>query len=412
MTFSDPSDNWKIINKADLITAGDTAIILFRIDGIRERLEFLQSCFNGTHSQHTIAIKTNPHPEILKAIHTFGYGLEAASFEEVMLAAKSGVPDHNIVYNSPVKTKGEIEYCALHFPDIQINANCIQELERYPPGAFKHAGLRINPVVSSNDDSLYNVSGKYSKFGSHIEEKTLKAAILKHNVSTLHVHTGSKVDDYSRTLQGIKKVLQLAERLNEPRERSKSAKICAVNIGGGLSAGSDIEKSAAMMKTYSSEVKNYLKQCRCNYKIITEFGHWIHAHNGIVFSKVEYVRSVHGRQIVYLHVGADLFMRQAYTSAEKYEFNALKNCGDKIHGPLKSTDLAGPLCFNGDYLAKGIKLPTVQENDLIAITLAGANTYGLWSRHCSRTLPKVVGIDMKSARPVAVLSERFNPFLE
>jgi diaminopimelate decarboxylase len=50
-------------------------------------------------------------------------------------------------------------------------------------------------------------------------------------------------------------------------------------------------------------------------------------------------------------------------------------------------DIAGPLCFNGDYLAKDVLLPSLHEGDIMAIPSAGANNYGLWSRHCSRDIP-------------------------
>jgi diaminopimelate decarboxylase len=51
-------------------------------------------------------------------------------------------------------------------------------------------------------------------------------------------------------------------------------------------------------------------------------------------------------------------------------------------------DIAGPLCFAGDYLVNGTPLPSVvKEGDYLFIDSTGANTYALWSRHCSRTVP-------------------------
>jgi diaminopimelate decarboxylase len=53
-------------------------------------------------------------------------------------------------------------------------------------------------------------------------------------------------------------------------------------------------------------------------------------------------------------------------------------------------DLAGPLCFAGDYLARSVQLPVLHEGDWLVIHETGANAYGLWSRHCSRDIPAVL----------------------
>lgn len=53
--------------------------------------------------------------------------------------------------------------------------------------------------------------------------------------------------------------------------------------------------------------------------------------------------------------------------------------------------VAGPLCFAGDMIAKGIELPKVEEGDYIIIRDTGAYTLGMWSRYNSRQIPKVIG---------------------
>ena len=53
--------------------------------------------------------------------------------------------------------------------------------------------------------------------------------------------------------------------------------------------------------------------------------------------------------------------------------------------------VGGPLCFQGDFVAKGIALPPVGQGDYIVMKDAGANTLSLFSRHCSRLCPAVWG---------------------
>ena len=69
-------------------------------------------------------------------------------------------------------------------------------------------------------------------------------------------------------------------------------------------------------------------------------------------------------------------------TTDVWKFDGSNIVLDKVY------DIAGPLCFAGDYLAHGIQLPAVlQEGQYLFIDHTGANTYALWSRHCSRTLP-------------------------
>ena len=56
----------------------------------------------------------------------------------------------------------------------------------------------------------------------------------------------------------------------------------------------------------------------------------------------------------------------------------------------RAYDIVGPLCFAGDVLARDLVLPELFEGDWLVFSGAGANTFGLWSRHCSRAIPKVV----------------------
>jgi diaminopimelate decarboxylase len=393
------------------LSSNDTAIIFYRIDHLRDRLNTLKNSFGNFEVLHTAAIKTNPQSEVLSAVVKSGFGLEAASFEEVIIAVKAGAGDHRIIYNSPVKTQEEINYCANNLCNIHINANSLDELKRYPKGVFSNIGLRINPVVQPNDDSLYNVSSYYSKFGEILNKEPLIDAIGEYNVKTLHVHVGSKLNDFDNSLKGVRKVLDFADEVNRHSKEGISNQINTINIGGGIPAGNNSEESAKIMMKYADELSRLFNKSSYNYNIITEFGQWIHTHTGFIISKVEYVKKINGKQIIYLHVGADLFVRQAYTKSEAYAYDGLKKSGEFTTSKNMLTDLAGPLCFNGDYLVKNLEMPEMEVGEYIAIYKTGANVLGLWSRHCSRTITKIVGFDSENNPSLRILSERTNPFL-
>jgi len=47
----------------------------------------------------------------------------------------------------------------------------------------------------------------------------------------------------------------------------------------------------------------------------------------------------------------------------------------------------------GDVLARGIMLPNVEPGDWIVFRDTGAYTLSMWSRHCNRGIPRVLGYD-------------------
>ena len=66
--------------------------------------------------------------------------------------------------------------------------------------------------------------------------------------------------------------------------------------------------------------------------------------------------------------------------------------------PAAMCAVGGPLCFQGDFVCKGVALPRgVRERDFLVVRDAGANTLSLFSRHCCRLLPAVWGYRMAAA---------------
>lgn len=61
--------------------------------------------------------------------------------------------------------------------------------------------------------------------------------------------------------------------------------------------------------------------------------------------------------------------------------------------PAGRFTVVGPLCFAVDVLARDLPLPAVAPGDLVLVRDTGAYTLSMWSRHCSRAIPVVIGLD-------------------
>ena len=363
----------------------DTAFLLYDLSRMKRRIEVLQSAFpRGFH--HAVAIKTNPHPAVLSFLLGCGCGLEAASREELMLAMEAGATGDQLIFDSPVKTREEIQWCVDHLPGLMLNVNGLDELSRIPQNHGLRVGIRINPLLSAAGDALYDVSTQRSKFGVPILEKeAIREACLAHGVTGLHMHVGSGAGGWQSHVAAVERLLDLAQHLDDSLEKAGRPPLAFLNIGGGLSA----QVGEAGMRDYGAAIAAVGAEQKKRWS--TEFGHWVHAPCGAVVSKVEYVREAWGDNpaMAYLHVGADLFTRQVYHKALPLAVTAFDAEGTPKSDLPVPHALVGPLCFAGDVLSDEVALPPLSEGDWIRIDEVGANTLGLWSRHCSRDVPKV-----------------------
>ena len=394
-------------------TPEDSAVLFVSWNALDAQLDALKAAWGHPNAVHAVAIKSQPHLAVLRHIVDRGFGLEAATWEEVLLARAAGCPPERIVFDSPVKRPHEIEDCALHSPSMLVNANSLDELERLVPHADRlKLGLRINPMVEVDAPSVYQVSGDESKFGEPIANRSaILDAIVAAPIVALHVHSGSSMKDTQGALRALTRLRDLALEANE---RLASAglerRITTLDVGGGLLPEFlSSEGEAPNMSAYTRELRAALPELWSDFSLVTEFGQWTHFHTGYALSEVEYVLQRGDRQVAYLHLGADFLLRDAYVKPRGIAWVPLRG-GQELPQGDRLTDLAGPLCFAGDYLEKGVSMPAMQQGDELLFLGTGSNAYALWSRHTSRTIPAVYGVDY-ARRAVELLSPRTNPFL-
>lgn len=392
-----------------LIDDQDSSLIFLSWDILNQRLNHLRESFPAG-VLHAIAVKTNPLMAVLKQIVGKGFGLESASMEELEFARETGAPASLFVFDSPVKRLSEIQTCIEKYQGLIINANSLEELERYPQNLNNiNLGLRINPEQDVNAPALLNVSHSTSKFGVQISRrKDILRALLKHtNVNTLHIHSGSSMANLKASALNIKSIVELANELNSLRKnQGMTHSIKFIDIGGGIPADYT-GQSTFSMKDYVDCILKEVPDLFESFKVITEFGQFIHANTCFAISDIEYLvdRKDH-HELAYIHLGADMFVRKVYSTMQiAHRLQVLNSIGELKSGPMKRYDLAGPLCFAGDFLYKDIQLPILEEMDKLVIQDVGANTFSLWSRHCSRALPKVIAYSLKE-KSISVIKAR------
>lgn len=403
-----------------LIGEEDTSVLFHSFDSHHKYLSHLKAAFSAhPNAIHAVAIKTNPHPAILKKVAEWGFGLEAASMEEVQLAINAGCPPSRIVFDSPVKTKLEIKTCNEQMKGLILNVNSMEELRRIPSDHNFTLGLRINPLVDTGAPDMFHVSSNESKFGVPLTEKvSIMDAIRDNPITQLHVHSGTAMNNLDSAVEAIKSIVDVAVEANIMLKEAgiTDRKIGSIDIGGGLRPeildDIDLVNDKSRMEKYAIALQNACPQLFTDFDLVTEFGQWSYFHSGYAYSTIEYAIQRKTNRVVYVHLGADFLMRDAYSKPRGLEFIPVSSSdGEDMEGREKvRTDIAGPLCFAGDYLEKSLLLPKLEEGDEMILLNTGSNAFGLWSRHCSRTIPMVVGVK-EGREELVVMSPRNNPFM-
>ena len=394
-----------------IIGRGDRAVVFHDLERMRARLRELAGCF-PPDSLHAVAIKANPVVEILKEAVDAGAGLEAASFEEVCIALAAGASPARIVFDSPAKTREELaEALTL---GVIVNADNFDELERID-ALYAHTrstslvGLRVNPMVGAGSIGITSVADGGSKFGVDIDSQrgAIRASFERYPwLRGLHAHIGSQGCSLELLVAGARRVDELAR---EVQDVTGPQRLSFVDIGGGLSTAYGDDDAAPEIEDYARMLRETVPGLFAGDRLlITEFGRALQAGCGFALARVEYVKQLQGKPLAVIHLGADMLMRPVYLPEQwKHRFLVLDSRGHLKSGDASPWTIAGPLCFAGDIVARDTPLPPIEVGDLVAVRDIGAYTLSMWSRHCSRGMPLVLGCS--GADQVRVLRQSETP---
>ena len=276
------------------------------------------------------------------------------------------------------------------------------------PPSTSVIGLRINPIVSGGSIGMFAVSSSpESKFGHPIYSEPARRAVLEAFaaypwLSGLHCHVGSAGTSLSMLAEGAKKLCDLASEVDE---HCGTKRVNTIDIGGGLATNYESEEVTPTFEEYATVLQSAAPSLfsDSSRRVFTEFGRSLTNKSGWIVSQVEYAQEFDDdaeqpTRTVIGHAGADLLLRACYRpdiyahrigtfdgqTCEPLEVQRPHSYGIVQH------NLAGPLCFAGDYVKKGVELPhRLEPGDFVVVHDAGANTLALWSRHCSRLAPPV-----------------------
>eukprot|EP00111_Clytia_hemisphaerica_P007892 TCONS_00022916-protein len=426
--------------------ASDSHLVdVYDLDAFDERIENLLEAFHEPFFLHALAVKSQPFAGILKHATTKYpqlIGLECASFEEASLARAIGTKSDHIVYDSPVKTQQELEKaieCGFY-----INTDNISEMEMIDsilkkPGLQTSStfGVRINPLVGEGGIAMSSTAGKSSKFGLFYCDETFDSLLEVFKrfpwLQGVHCHVGSQGCSLDLLSNGALAIYRAAERLNAALGEQQ---IKCLDIGGGVPTSYTRDKEAVSFTEYRKVLQQKEPDFFSGkYRVITEFGRSVFTKYGMTLTHISCVKGSdvdsvdafdrfrgksNENRILLTHVGSNALMREAYQLAIKAwrrRFTVFNKEGSEKEIDSQDFckyDVAGPLCFQGDYIAKDVLLPRdISNGDILAIHDTGGYTYSLYSHYNSRSPHAVYTVqknhngklELKCIKPKATVNE-------
>jgi len=313
------------------------------------------------------AVKTNPHPEVLKTVVESGIeNFDVASIQEIK-DIRATSPNAKCSFMHTVKSRESIKEAYFNYNIKAFSLDTKDELIKIIETTNQAKDLELFVRVAvSNEHAEIDLS---KKFGASISEATGLLRLTKQYAKKvgLSFHVGSQCMHPISYTKGIEDIGNII----------KKTKIVPdyINIGGGFPAiYPDLVPQS--LDGYFEEIKKALTNLSLAKlpEILCEPGRALVAESGSTIVRVNLRR----KQKLYINDGTYGTLFDAGTPNMVYPSRLIKN-GKIMSKKLTAFDFYGPTCDSMDYMKGPFLLPNnIKENDYIELGQLGA--YGLTFR--------------------------------
>ena len=339
-------------------------VYCIRKKSIQLASKFFQKQFPG---KVLYAVKTNPHPTVLKTLVDSGINnFDIASIKEIE-AIKNINPRAKCSFMHTVKSRESINEAYFKHGIRAFSLDTKDELIKILESTNQAKDLELHVRVAvSNEHAEIDLSKKFGALTSEaigllrLTKQYAKKIALSFHVGSQCMHPIS----YSKGISELKYIIKKTKIIPD-----------IINIGGGFpTIYPDLIPQP--LETYIKEIKKGLGDLDLEKlpEIICEPGRAIVAESGSTIVKV----NLRKKQKLYINDGTYGTLFDAGVPNIVYP-SRLITSGRIISKKLTSFDFFGPTCDSMDYMKGPFVLPNnIKENDYIELGQLGA--YGLTFR--------------------------------
>ncbi len=344
----------------------DKPVYCIRKKSILSASKFFQKNFPG---KILYAVKTNPHPEVIKTLLKSGINqFDVASVEEIKAVRKFDQVS-KCSFMHTIKSREDISEAYFKYGVKTFALDTKDELIKIIESTSNAKDLELFVRVAvSNEHAEIDLSKKFGAINS--EAAGLLRLVKQHSKKIgLSFHVGSQCMHPISYSKGISEVANII----------KKTKIVPdyLNIGGGFpTIYPDLIPPS--LESYFDEIKKGLENLKIEKlpEIICEPGRALVAESGSTIVRV----NLRKKQKLYINDGTYGTLFDAGTPNIVFPSKMIKDNSNKIISKkLTAFDFYGPTCDSMDYMKGPFLLPNnIKENDYIELGQLGS--YGLTFR--------------------------------
>lgn len=326
-----------------------------------------------------------------------GFGFDVVSSGEIFTVYKSGANMSKVLFNGNNKSYDELSL-AIELGVGRISVDNFFELSLLNEIAKSHKKivnilLRITPGIECHTHEYIQTGHLDSKFGFDLTQIDDAVELIVNDYTNLklhglHAHIGSQIFEKSIYGDEIEILVKEIARLDE----KFGLKLDEINIGGGL--GVNYVEADYPPSTYevAEIVIKRLYECIEKYKIdapalFIEPGRSIISTSGVTLYTLGSSKQVPKGKTYFAVDGG--MADNARPSMYQAEYDA--QIANKPDYELAQTvTVAGRFCESGDILIKNIKLPEIEEGDILCVYNTGAYNYSMASNYNRVQKPAMV----------------------
>ena len=321
------------------------------------------------------AVKACPNPHILKILREEGFGADASSLPELLLAQKAGITGEAVMFTSNDTPAEEYRQAralgaVINLDDISHIAFLAKEAGlpellclRYNPGPLREG----NAIIGKPEEAKYGFTRQQLFEGYQLlRDRGVKRFGLHTMVASNELNPQYFVDT-ARMLYGL--VAELSEKLGIRFE--------FINIGGGIGIPYRPEQTAVDIPAVSRGIEAaYNETIRARglhpLRLYMEMGRMITGPHGFLVTRVLHLKDTYRK-----YVGVDACMANLMRPGMYGAYHHITVMGKQDRPADKLYDVTGSLCENNDKFAIQRLLPAAERGDLLVIHDTGAHGYAM-----------------------------------
>ena len=357
---------------AAIAEAVGTPFYCYSSAAIEQHFEAFRRAFAGQNAQIFYAMKANSNQAVLATLAKLGAGMDVVSEGELRRARAAGVPGERIIFSGVGKTLGEMNL-GLEENIFCFNVESEPELEALSRaaasrGAVAPIAIRVNPDIDARTHAKIATGKSENKFGVPISRARAVYAYARTlpglSVRGVDMHIGSQITDLEPFDDAFALLADFVRTL-----RTDGHKIEHVDLGGGLGIPYRNDNNPPPFpENYAEIVARHTAVLDC--KVMLEPGRAIVGNAGVLVASVIYLKKGENKRFVIVDAAMNDLVRPTLYDAH-HDILPVK-APEPRAAHLTRSDIVGPVCESGDYLALDRDLPDVAPGDLIAVMSAGA----------------------------------------